>query len=300
MDPSEIVIHPPFLNYLRPLTGAEKAKLEADVLEHGCRDPLVVWRREGVPLLVDGHTRREICDRHGLPYGVVEQHFDDEEAVLVWMHRHGGARRNHTRTEERYYLGARYNREKGKRGAPQGNTNRKSQTYHRDRVDDADCAERIAKEEGVGTATVTRAAKFAEQIDALDAHVGGGLKWSILAEMVAFTPKLYERLMRTEPTDVLAAIADARDAAKPTDKAKPLRAAAILAQLPEEPVPLIEAADDEPPEDDPLQVTELFCSNLMHLANRTHDTDKLESIVATLKSHALRIQAILNSRKGVS
>jgi hypothetical protein len=67
-----------------------------------------------------------------------------------------GGKRNQARSARRYYLGARYLREKQKNGG-----DRKS-VHHSDGLI---TAERFATEEGVGKATVERAAKFAAQVD---------------------------------------------------------------------------------------------------------------------------------------
>src|SRR5690606_33165326 len=56
------------------------------------REPLVVWR--GKNILVDGHHRYEICNRHGLPFEVIEREFDCREAVLVWIIENQLGRRN--------------------------------------------------------------------------------------------------------------------------------------------------------------------------------------------------------------
>src|SRR5690606_18541480 len=44
--------------------------------------------------LVDGHHRYEICNRHGLPFEVIEKEFDCREAVLVWIIENQLGRRN--------------------------------------------------------------------------------------------------------------------------------------------------------------------------------------------------------------
>jgi hypothetical protein len=42
----------------------------------------------------------------------------------------------------------------------------------------------------VGQATVERAAKFAQRVGDLARHMGVDMKWTILSEQVAFTPRL--------------------------------------------------------------------------------------------------------------
>lgn len=49
-----------------PLSENELEILREDILEHGCKFPLIVW--EGV--VVDGHNRYRICHEEGIPFGI--------------------------------------------------------------------------------------------------------------------------------------------------------------------------------------------------------------------------------------
>jgi transcriptional regulator with XRE-family HTH domain len=71
-------------------------------LAEGCRDPLVVWREENV--LVDGHHRFEICERHGIPFHVVYRSFPDIQAVKVWTITNQLSRRNLDKTERNQWI----------------------------------------------------------------------------------------------------------------------------------------------------------------------------------------------------
>lgn len=83
-------INDSFKKLIPPLTPDEYAQLEANCLADGIRDPLVVW--QGV--LIDGHNRLAIANKHGLDYSVVEKDFEDENAVMVWMVKTQFGRRN--------------------------------------------------------------------------------------------------------------------------------------------------------------------------------------------------------------
>ena len=72
-------------HFIRPLTKDEKEGLEQDLKEHGCRDPLVVWKTSDGLLLVDGHNRFEICERLDIPYQIVEMQFDNIHAAQAWI-----------------------------------------------------------------------------------------------------------------------------------------------------------------------------------------------------------------------
>ena len=68
--------------YIDPLTEAEYEALERSLLAEGCRDALVLWG----DVLVDGHNRYGICQKHGIPFKVVQnERFQSMEDVMLWM-----------------------------------------------------------------------------------------------------------------------------------------------------------------------------------------------------------------------
>ncbi|MCV2348854.1 plasmid replication/partition related protein [Paucibacter sp. Y2R2-4] len=68
--------------YIDPLTPDEHQALERSILSEGCRDALVLWG----DILVDGHNRYGICQKHGLPFNTVQNtRFQSMEDVHLWM-----------------------------------------------------------------------------------------------------------------------------------------------------------------------------------------------------------------------
>lgn len=68
--------------------------LEAQIIEEGCRDPIVVWRETGI--IVDGNTRYDICLRNNIPFAVVFMHFDSKADAMQWAKDNQSNRRNMT------------------------------------------------------------------------------------------------------------------------------------------------------------------------------------------------------------
>ena len=68
--------------------------LEGQIVEEGCRDPLVVWRETGI--IVDGNTRYDICLRNNIPFAVVFMHFDNKSGAMQWAKDNQSNRRNMT------------------------------------------------------------------------------------------------------------------------------------------------------------------------------------------------------------
>ncbi|WP_137891921.1 plasmid replication/partition related protein [Ramlibacter sp. 2FC] len=77
-----IVVNEELKAYIDPLTPEEHEALERSLLAEGCRDALVLWGE----LLVDGHNRYAICQKHGLPFRTQQsQLFLSLEDVHLWM-----------------------------------------------------------------------------------------------------------------------------------------------------------------------------------------------------------------------
>ncbi|MEJ8856338.1 plasmid replication/partition related protein [Variovorax robiniae] len=78
----DIVVNEELKAYIDPLTPEEYESLERSILAEGCRDALVLWG----DVLVDGHNRFGICQKHGLPFQTVQNtRFQSMEDVHLWM-----------------------------------------------------------------------------------------------------------------------------------------------------------------------------------------------------------------------
>lgn len=71
--------------------------LEGQIVEEGCRDPLVVWRETNI--IVDGNTRHDICLRNSIPFAVVFMHFDSKSDAMQWAKDNQNNRRNMTKPQ---------------------------------------------------------------------------------------------------------------------------------------------------------------------------------------------------------
>ena len=77
-----ITVNDDLLAYIDPLTPDEHAALERSILAEGCRDALVLWG----DVLVDGHNRYGICQKHGIAFNTVQNtHFKSLDDVHLWM-----------------------------------------------------------------------------------------------------------------------------------------------------------------------------------------------------------------------
>jgi hypothetical protein len=89
----DIFIDDEFKSLIPPLAPEEYAQLEANILAEGCRDALVLWD----DVLIDGHNRYGICQKHGIPFKTVQsasvQSYDD---AVLWIVNNQLGRRNIT------------------------------------------------------------------------------------------------------------------------------------------------------------------------------------------------------------
>ena len=75
------VVLPEMAQLLPPLTGEQLAALETDLLANGCYSPIIV--NEDM-VIIDGHNRYELCEKHGVPYKMAVFSFSDMLEAKQW------------------------------------------------------------------------------------------------------------------------------------------------------------------------------------------------------------------------
>lgn len=82
---------------LLPLLSVEQfSALEGDILENGCYAPIIVNQEM---VIVDGHNRFLICEKHGLPFKMLVFTFTDLLEAKQWALDKQKGRRNLDRWE---------------------------------------------------------------------------------------------------------------------------------------------------------------------------------------------------------
>ncbi|MGD0581150.1 MAG: hypothetical protein ABSC08_19775, partial [Bryobacteraceae bacterium] len=195
-----VAIDPEFAAVIPPMGQEEFNLLEANICAEGCRDPLVKWRG----ILLDGHNRLKICERHDIPFRTVEREFADRQAAKDWILANQLARRNLHGDQFTVLLGQLYNSRKKAAGG------RSDREFGVCEVTAPKTSEVLAKAHGVSEATVRRAGKKAEELEAI---------------------------AKEDPTAAKAIMAGKM---KLTEVAKNLRRRAVAEQIRREPAPLPE------------------------------------------------------------
>ena len=150
-----------------PLTDDELVQLEQNILKHGVKDPLTIWETTAlvaglgsdespVYVLVDGHNRYQIIQKHQLDYRINIGRFSTLDEVKQYMIDYQLGRRNLTPEQASYLRGMRYNQQKSLRG-----TNLLADTPQ------INVAETLAAEYGVSSRTIRRDGDFASGIEKL-------------------------------------------------------------------------------------------------------------------------------------
>lgn len=159
-----VVIDPEFRQLIPPLTDEELASLEEGILRDGCLDPLIIWQEQR--LLLDGHNRKEICDRYGVDYTTREISLPDRDTAERWIIEHQFGRRNLT-PFQRAELALRLKpilAAEAKEKQREAGRNKLPQTLA-EASDDGETRQRLAELAGVSHGTMAKADFIAQHAD---------------------------------------------------------------------------------------------------------------------------------------
>ena len=85
------VILPELAELFPPLTDEQLSLLEEDIRANGCYSPIIVNEELAI---VDGHNRRAVCEKLGVPYQMAVFHFEDTLDAMRWALDTQKSRRN--------------------------------------------------------------------------------------------------------------------------------------------------------------------------------------------------------------
>jgi len=205
----ELKIDPEFKALIQPLSESEYKRLETSIRKDGCRDSIVGWK--GKNLVIDGHHRKDICDKHNIPYNIIEMEFPDRESVKRWILKNQLSRRNLTRARQMYIIGKTYESQKKSVGGDRGNQYRTTTVEEAEMAEIAEqsnisaevncepmpqvpeigsTAEKVAEMFKVSPSTVKRDAEYANAVDIISENslnVNRDIKFKILSGEIDMT-----------------------------------------------------------------------------------------------------------------
>lgn len=86
-----LTIDQEFEAFIPPLDAMDYARLKANILADGCREPISVWNGT----ILDGHNRYRICTENGIPFSTIEiSSVHTRAEAFVWMYENQLGRRN--------------------------------------------------------------------------------------------------------------------------------------------------------------------------------------------------------------
>lgn len=198
-------IIPELQELLRPMSNEERKELEQSISEEGIREPILIWKEQEA--IIDGHNRYQIGTKIGKDVPFIERSFPDINAVKKWMIRNQLGRRNLTKDEFTYLLGAYYNTVKQ-------DTN-EAKTPN---PDNKTTAEIVGDQFGVHEKTVRRAAEVAKGVDKLAQVKGTIAKIQQLSGKGDYNNEELSEIGKASSSTVAAKALEKLDASKALEK----------------------------------------------------------------------------------
>ena len=172
MKLSQLKIDPEFQSKIPPLQFEKEQQLEQNIIAEGrLLNPIITWNG----YILDGHTRYRILKKHGfIKFEVEEIQLANKYEALAWICKNQLGRRNLSPERKKFLLGKEYESTKLAVGGQPGNCNKVNRCDQNDHIDsEKRTCERIAVEHGVGSATVRRAEKYMNGVEAADEAAPG-------------------------------------------------------------------------------------------------------------------------------
>lgn len=87
---TDLIVDNEFKNLIPLLDEKERLQLEENILRDGIQDPLKTWNG----IIVDGHNRYTLAQKHGLTFETIEMDFADRSEAKIWILKNQLGRRN--------------------------------------------------------------------------------------------------------------------------------------------------------------------------------------------------------------
>jgi 16S rRNA G966 N2-methylase RsmD len=184
----ELVVLEEIRTLLFPLREEELKLLEESVRKEGIRDPLVVWKKDGQLILLDGFHRYQLAKKYNLRFEIKELNFQSADEAKLWVIANQLGRRNLTDEQRTYAIGKYYELLKKEPHRPKKEKN--SDKLSEFSGETAKTIESLAK---VDTRTVYRASEFAtavEKIKEIDPQVAEKILSGEIKDAKTELPKL--------------------------------------------------------------------------------------------------------------
>jgi len=199
---SEIIIDEEFKRLLPALDEQTYAWLENNILDYGCREPIVLWNG----IIIDGHNRYDILTKHGLPVNIVRMEFDSRDEVIIWIISTQISRRNLNAMELSNLRGLHYNTEKRVVGNPDWKIHQQDELAQNEPiVKPQSTASRLSEKYNISRATIKRDSQIANALDAIN-EISPEIKADILSGKTRISRNQLQELSSGTTDDVAAVV----------------------------------------------------------------------------------------------
>jgi len=269
----KLIIDEEFRILLPALDEDTLAMLEINLLENGCRDPIVVWG----DIIIDGHNRYDICTRHALPFTTAAKEFDSRDEALIWIISTQISRRNLTPIQLSFFRGLHYLSDKRLVTNSVGRNQFSEVEYQNDtQPNHLSTADKLSTHYNVSPITIKRDAKVAEAINAIG-ETSLEAKRYILSGKLNITRKRLNELLNGPENELIDTAARIEDGTYWRKKAQKAHGVAPAA-------PLITSYDEQsPPSEILIRITEGFLSDLHRFVNEGCETELRKALKAYIE-----------------
>jgi len=190
------------IDFLLPtLDEKTYADLEANLLENGCHDALVLWNG----ILVDGFNRYKICTEHNIPFRTVNKDFTSRAHVIIWVIFTQISRRNLTSIQLSYYRGRHYREEKQIQGINRQHTEESKKEQNVPFY--GSTANRLSDIYNVSSMTIKRDSNLSKAIDAIG-ESSPEAKQKVLSGEATINKNHLQKLSKCEEENISAIAAE--------------------------------------------------------------------------------------------
>jgi len=193
----KIIIDEEFRMLLPKLDSVTFESLEKNILEHGVRDPLVIWN----DILIDGYNRYTICTKHNIPFTTISMEFRSRDEVLHWIIENQISRRNLTPVELSHFRGLYYNAAKRIKGTYKQILNESDKPQSGVYQKGHNTAIEVGKRFNVSKNTISRDSLVADALIAI-AEISPDAKQKILSGEVPVDRNKLQRLSKAPKEEI--------------------------------------------------------------------------------------------------
>lgn len=151
-----------FKNLIPKLSEEEFKQLEENIIEEGCREPIILWN----DTIIDGHNRYEICKRNNIEFKTTNKEFSNREEAKKWIIKNQFGRRNLSIYDKSVLALKLENlfKEKAKENLKTSTGGSNPQPFHKsEKVEPINTTKEIAKIAGTSHDTIARVKKIEEK-----------------------------------------------------------------------------------------------------------------------------------------